>query len=318
MFDRKAKEAKPSRSNAGPTPFHRRSSYLPHDAKQRFKWLIYDNDGSFNGWFDWLPLWMRVGYWSPFVVMALVVVYTSIIWFKPRPLDFPATAIANWNEEERHYFGMPRETAIDLCIFIWGVVVMIHAKLSLGSIGAFPISFTGWSWLLITSRAGLEFMAWMAAAHKYNQQLASKLAIIGSAIRLVTISNACVVCTIWNFILLPIIYFKSIPAGEKRRNFLKFNFGFFMTNIHLLNFPLAFMNILNGSRVRLFTMSDLWIAYLVVVLYSLVYFFIMDRVGLHFYPIFNPRTAWSLVSIVFVLGLYYFLFLQWNDYLSMD
>lgn len=49
---------------------------------------------------------------------------------------------------------------------------------------------------------------------------------------------------------------------------------------------------------------------------SLLYFFFMDRVGLHFYPIFNPRTAYSLVSIVFVLGLYYFVFIKMNEYVS--
>ncbi|KAL7527353.1 hypothetical protein ACHAXR_001911 [Thalassiosira sp. AJA248-18] len=241
-------KTKPSRSNAGPTPFHRRSSYLPHDDKQRSKWLIYDNDGSFNGWFDWLPIWMRVGYWSPLVILSLVVVYTAIFWFKPQPLEFQSTAIYKLdNEEEDQYLGMPRATAIDLAIFTWGIVVIVHAKISLGSIGAFPMSFTGWSWMLLTSRAGLDFMAW-AAATRNNIQLASTLATIGSSIRLATITNACVVCTIWNFILLPIICFKSIPAGEKRRNFLKFNFGFFMTNIHICNFPLAFVNILNGSR----------------------------------------------------------------------
>ena len=62
---------------------------------------------------------------------------------------------------------------------------------------------------------------------------------------------------------------------------------------------------------------DLWVAYLVVLLYSILYFFLLDRLGLHFYPIFNPRTAFSVVSIFGVLGLYYFLFLKWNEYMSL-
>lgn len=214
---------KPSRSNAGPTPYHRRSSYFPQNTKQRFKWLIYDNDGSFNGWFDWLPLWMRVGYWSPFVMLSLAFFYTAIFLFKPQPLEFPPTVLRNMDNEgnnDDHYYqfmGMPKETIIDLSIFIWGIVVVIHARLTLGSIGAFPISFTGWSWILLTSRAGLEFMAWVLATHNKNSTLAVKFATIGSSIRLVTITNACVVCTLWNCIFLPLIYFKSIPAGEKRR-----------------------------------------------------------------------------------------------------
>lgn len=152
--------------------------------------------------------------------------------------------------------------------------------------------------------------------NKYTR-LASTFATMGSSIRLVTISNACVVFTIWNFILLPLIYYKSTPEGDKRRAFLRFNFGFFMTNIHLLNFPLACLNIIYGekSRLRLFNESDLWLAYAVVLFYSMIYYFVMDRLGLHFYPIFNPRTSLSLFSIVGVLGLYYFMFLKWNEYI---
>mmetsp|Transcript_33933 Transcript_33933/g.57617 ORF Transcript_33933/g.57617 Transcript_33933/m.57617 type:complete len:341 (+) Transcript_33933:152-1174(+) len=316
--DNEKSKTKPSRSNAGPTPFHRAASYLALDMKQPSRWLIYDNEGSFNGWFDWLPLWMRVGYWSPFVILSIACFYSAIYWFKPQPLEFASTAIDKLEEEEANYFmGMPRTTAIDLALFLWGLVVVVHAKISLGSIGAFPISFTGWSWILITFRAGFDFMAWAAVATYNNHSWASTLAMIGSSLRCVTITNACVVCTIWNFILLPMITFKSIPAGEKRRKFLKFNFGFFMTNIHILNLPLAFVNILNGNRVRLFTMSDLWVAYFVVVLYSIQYYFLMDRLGMHFYPIFNPRTAFSVVSIFCVLGLYYFLFLKWNEYMSI-
>ena len=35
-------------SKAGPTPFHRRKSYLPVDSKSKSRWLVYDNDGSFK------------------------------------------------------------------------------------------------------------------------------------------------------------------------------------------------------------------------------------------------------------------------------
>lgn len=203
---------------------------------------------------------MRVGYFSPFVVLALVLVYSSIILFKPRPLEFSAFVLNKLDGEEgtcTSVMGMqlPRATGIDLFVFSYGIIVMIHAKVSFGTFGAFPISFTGWSWILLTSRAGLEFMAWALVTYSNHTQLAAKLATIGSSIRFAAIANAFVVCTVWNLILFPIVYFKSIPAGEKRRNFLKFNCSFFMTSIHVLNLPLAYVNVLNGSRVRLFTMS---------------------------------------------------------------
>ncbi len=319
MFDRiSSQNPKSSRpvGRAGATPYHRRESFIPQARLwEEFKWLIYDNNGSYNGWFDWLPISMRVGYFSPFVVVSLMFFYSAIYWYRPQPLHFEATVYNETvsGEEVDYVLGIiPKTAAADLSIFLWGIVVVVHAKITLGSISAFPISFTGWSWMLLTFRAGIEFAAWAATSHELLA-LGKLLAQIGSSIRLVAITNACVVCTIWNFILLPIIYFFSIPPGEKRRNFIKFNFGFFMTNIHILNFPMAIINTVYGSQIRLFTFSDLWVAYLVIMLYSLVYYFVMDRLGMHFYPIFCPRSAFCVVSIVGVLGLYYFLFLKWNE-----
>jgi hypothetical protein len=238
--------SKQGRSNAGPTPFHRKGSYLPRDVKgqARFVWLIYDNDGSFNGWFDWLPLHLRVGYWSPFVVVSLVFCYAAIFLFKPKPLEFPPLVLYALNQEDAYFMGMPKATFIDLLVTVWGVVVVVVAKIRLGSIGAFPISFTGWSWLLLTSRAGLEFMSWAAYSNKH-MQLASSFASMGSSIRLVTLINACVVCTIWNLILFPLIYLKSVPAGEQRKNFVKFNFGFFSEYRNILLISNQFFAIIN-------------------------------------------------------------------------
>jgi hypothetical protein len=232
MFDRASDNSKTkSRSAAGPTPFHRQESYFPLGRKHKFRWLIYDNNGSFNGWFDWLPLWMRVGPWSKIFILAVVGLYSALICYKPIPLEFEPLAITRYDEENEalYLLGMPKTTVVDLAIFLWALVVIIHAKITMHSIAAFFISFTGWSWMLITLRAGLEFGAWIV--FDTNRNIANKLAVLGSSLRLVTITNATVVCTIWNIVLFPIIYFVSMPPGEKRRNFLKFNFGFFMTNM---------------------------------------------------------------------------------------
>lgn len=320
MFDRLSSQNPKASfaSRAGATPYHRRESFIPEAKRwKQFKWLIYDNNGSYNGWFDWLPIWMRIGYFHPFVIVSLMFFYSAIYWYRPQPLHFDATVYdetISGNEVDSCWGIIPKTAAADLTIFLWGIIVVAHAKLTLGSIGAFPISFTGWSWLLLSLRAGIEFAAWAATTHKFLA-LGKFLATIGSSIRLVAVTNACVVCTVWNFILLPIIYFFSIPASqrEKRRSFIKFNFSFFMTNIHILNFPMAIINTVYGSQIRLFTLSDLWVAYLVIMLYSIVYYFIMDRLGMHFYPIFCPRSAFCVGSIIAVLGLYYYLFLKWNE-----
>ena len=279
-------------SHAGPTPFHRRVSYIPRDAREwrpQFKWHWYDNQGSYNQWFDWLPLWMRVGYWSPVAVLFIVGFYASMYRYKPSPLEFAVTTtdgVGFW---------------ADCAIFAWGIIVVLKARYDMGAISGFWISYTGWSWGILTFRAGLEAAAKMVGPSR--PELAAKLAVWGSSLRFPAAVAAFITFTIWNFLLFPIIYFFSMPPGEKRQNFLKFNFGFFMTNIHGLNLPMAIVNNLWGSSVRLFTISDLYVAYLVVALYSVLYLFVMDRIGLHFYPIFCPRTAACALSFGLVLYL---------------
>jgi hypothetical protein len=295
-------EKQPSSSGAGPTPFHPRSSYIQHDDVERrplFKWHIYDNKGSYNGWFDWLPEWMRVGYWSPIAVASIICFYSAVCLYMPHPLEFPVTRTTDlfW--------------CADVAIFAWGVFVVVHARISLGSINAFYISYTGWSWFILTARAGLTAAAPLVESS--FPSLAASAATLGSSLRFPTVVAATITFTIWNFVLLPIIYFKATPPGEPRERFLRFNFSFFMTNVHVLNLPLALVNTIFGDGARIFRFSDLWVGYLVVMLYSMVYLLVLDRLGLHFYPFFCPRSAACGLSMGLVVLLYYCLYLCGNE-----
>jgi hypothetical protein len=164
--------------------------------------------------------------------------------------------------------------------------------------------------MILTARAGLE--AASTSLLPTSPELAAKLARWGSSLRFPAVVAAFITFLVWNAVLLPLIYFVATPPGEKRRNFLKFNCGFFMMNVHVLNLPLAMANIIYGGSVRLFTVSDLWVGYLVVALYSALYLFVMDRLGLHFYPIFCPRKAWCAVSFGAVTYLYWDLMQRGN------
>jgi len=120
--------------NAGSTPFHHAASYLTLDTKQhRFDWLLYDNDGSFNGWFDCLTPWMRVGYWSPFVILSLLAVYIAIfLCKKPQPLEFSAIVLHKLDKLLPAFWEDLAQPFIDLCIYLWGIVVMVYTKKSFG------------------------------------------------------------------------------------------------------------------------------------------------------------------------------------------
>ena len=289
---------------------------------KNLKWHIYDNNGSYNGWFDWLPLWMRVGYWSPFTVMFLLSFYYSMYAYMPQPLQFDTTKTllmmatvggGSGNRDDDEITKAQFWFVMDCVVFLWGISLLIYLKRSKESYGGFYVSFTGWSWMILTTRAGCDALASILGSSLLPNLANTILATCGSALRLPTIIAAFITTMLWNFIFFPLIYFVAIKDKKRRRGFLKFNFSFFMNNIHLLNLPLASTNIIYGYGARLFTMSDLWMGYVIVALYSMMYLFVLDRMGIHFYPIFCPRTALCCVSFGIVLSLYYVLMQQANE-----
>ena len=288
-----------------------------------FRWNLYDNNGSYKGWFDWLPLWMRVGYWSPITVIFLFCFYSSMIIFKPKSLQFdiPSSGFDTFS-----FVG-------DCIVSTWGLSLLLYTIVSKDTYAGFYISFTGWSWMVLTLRATLNILShcflYVAASSSPSIFFTSclsnasyTLAICSSALQLPTIVQAFITTTLWNVIFFPLIYFIAIPKHKmkERAGFLKFNFSFFMNNIHICNLPLACINTIydyGSNNVRLFTNSDLYVGYVIVALYSMVYLFVLDRIGLHFYPIFCPRTSLCCVSFTIILGLYYVLMTKANEIIAL-
>jgi len=67
---------------------------------RRWQWHFFDNNGSFDGWFDWVPLRLRVGYFSPIAVCLLIGLELSILctgqewgWLYLLPLSFTHEAM---------------------------------------------------------------------------------------------------------------------------------------------------------------------------------------------------------------------------------
>ena len=141
----------------------------------------------------------------------------------------------------------------------------------------------------------------------FAQPLGLALGIAGSALHFPAFVGAVVTFSIWNLILFPLLYFfaKKRTSFMTRKQFLRFNFSFFMTNIHFFNLPLACVNVVFGCGARPLEDADLWLGFVVAALYSIVYLFGLDRLGLP--PIFNPRTAFSGISYP-SLPLYYQIF----------
>jgi len=123
---------------------------------------------------------------------------------------------------------------------------------------------------------------------------------------------ASVTFVLWNFLLAPIMYFFFMKTVEKKATFITWNLQFHMAEIHVLNYPISVALTIVSSSSRLLTSVDLWAAFAVMLYYSLLYLLILDRLGVHLYPVFSPRSKFCVVGWSAVFLIYYFTYTFWN------
>ena len=287
-------------------------------------WLLFDNNGSWSGWFDFLPRELRVGPWHPTAFLFLVLLYASLVALRP-PLDYPITSAA-----------APAYGAwwwADVGVVSWSAVVVSVSWRRYGGGWPYAISYTGWSWVLLTARALLTALGTLLDPSESRVALA--LARAGSALRFPAFAGAVVTFAIWNFVLVPMLLM-LLPVREQseadaarrthkkgsqwhsRGPFLRFNFSFFMSNVHIANLPLASLNVVYGAGARVLGTPDLWIALVVVGGYSLLYLGLLDRIGMHFYPMFSPRSRACLVAYVALFAIYFGIYEACRRWLATD
>ena len=129
---------------------------------------------------------------------------------------------------------------------------------------------------------------------------------VAEALRLPSLLNAVVVFVIWNLIMAPGIYL-TMDTKEKKEQFVGWLFQFNLLNQHGLNLPLAVMSAV-FTAPRPFTDADLYFAMATLVIYFAFYLLVLDRLGVHLYPIFSPRTSYCFLIWGGVAWGYYGLF----------
>ena len=129
---------------------------------------------------------------------------------------------------------------------------------------------------------------------------------VAEALRLPSLLNAVVVFVIWNLIMAPGIYL-TMDTKEKKEQFVGWLFQFNLLNQHGLNLPLAVMSAV-FTAPRPFTDADLYFAMATLVIYFAFYLLVLDRLGVHLYPIFSPRTSYCFLIWGGVAWAYYGLF----------
>jgi len=256
-------------------------------------WVLVPN-GSFMGYFDWVPHKFRIGPWSMPARIYMVALCVTIWRTKPQHFEFEPT------------FPRPYSFSwyYNLITFAWMTIVL---NLTLcGRAGLFVLStYTIQSWTVLTIRHGLTALAPFLSNDKHI------LLQINELLRFQGIVTATVTFVIWNFVIAPVILYKFMDCPKKRRDFVSWMFSFRLVQVHGFNIVFAILNTI-ATGPRHFTFIDLWCAFIMALLYSLFYLLILDRLGIHLYPIFSPRSYVSLVTWTIVFACYYGSFLLWN------
>eukprot|EP00977_Amphora_coffeiformis_P017368 scaffold5610_cov157-Amphora_coffeaeformis.AAC.2 len=264
-------------------------------------WVLME-EGSFLGYFDWVPRELRVGPWSVAAICYLFAIpyaaALAFMHFGQNPwasihhsqviLQYPAVGSPEWT--------------YNLVIVLW--IVYVNYLVIIG-----PLSYRAWatytvqSWTLLWMRHGLCVLApWAPWAARWAEYT-----------RFPMICSATVTFVVWNVILMPVIYQVGMKTPEKKKGFLKFCFSFRLLQLHGFNIVYCIINVLWASPARQLETLDLLAALASVLVYMMWYLCCMDRLGIHFYPIFSPRIGWLVViSWTSAFLLYMGIFFGWQ------
>jgi hypothetical protein len=171
------------------------------------------------------------------------------------------------------------------------------------------VTYTIQSWTMLWFRHALVVLA----------PFSDVAAILSEVVRVPCAISTTMTFAIWNFVVFPYIYFVAY-AGEprKQRNFFKFATNFRLTQIHVFN--IIFCVVSNtwaapkSSDARVVSYIDFYLAAISAFSYLIMYLGVLDRLGIHLYPVFSPRAPTKVVFGTWTLLLlsYYSSFRLWK------
>lgn len=180
----------------------------------------------------------------------------------------------------------------------------------LGAATAFTATTIATTNVTTTAATTITTTAIAATATGSSTLSISIISILARACKFPALACSTVTVVVWWTVLTPMIH-RLIGDKQRREDFWNFNTSFLLTNIHLLNLPIAVVEFyLSKSK---FVFFDLWIGFVVVFLYMIFYLFALDAKGIHLYIIFTPRTHWCFVSYSLVLLIFYICYVGWNS-----
>lgn len=245
---------------------------------------------------DRIPECYKTGPWSP-VVHYIVLACVGFLL-----LSFPSAE--RTIEAIQHDHASAWTQHFRLAAGLYGLLV---SSAIVYYVGPWPqSSYTLTSWNLMTLRM---LTAWLADAGYPSWQYVLDM------VRYPALIGCTVTFFVWWGALVPVIL-SCLHDPKQRAWFWRFNLSPSMVSIHILNFPMVAVEFILTNRLLVY--FDQWMGLCVAVLYALFYLNVLDPLGMHFYIIFTPRSAYSIISYAVVLYSYRFFFHTWNAVLGYE
>ncbi len=260
-------------------------------------WVLGDEGKSiFDGFFNFVPIHYRYGPWhiGSNLVLGLMVylVVLAATWMVINTPSRDGGWMSLFHIEDEHYLPFTTSWYTTLAVFLWMTYICwnVMYNSSMGKVAW--VSFTLWSWTTVTIRHGLLVIApWLPFVR-----------IPAEIMRLPGLLSASITTTVWNFILFPAIALFYIKDSTQRQDFITYVTNFRLTQLHVFNIFFAVTNGAFLSPIRPLHLGDLAAAVSMLILYMLFYFCVLDRLGIHLYPIFSPRTPIVIPSMLLVVA----------------
>jgi hypothetical protein len=206
-------------------------------------------------------------------------------------------------------FSTPWYISLSTFLVMVGIFAYICIFFSPGVVMTYTIQ----SWIMNFTRHGVN----IAAPFLVDGHILLR---INGILRLPALITASVTYTVWNFCLVPFL-FLQFDKKQKKKDFLLWNFSFRLVQLHGCNIIYAITNtaiIGSDTSVPPFDFNDLWYALAIGTGYAIFYILILDRLGLHLYPLFSPRWRFSGIAWFMLILCYVSLYWVWNHIIEQN
>jgi len=274
-------------------------------------WVLM-KDGSFKGVFNFLPLDMRVGAWRLIsFLVAFCGLYSAAMGFTVArstslaSVDVDGVTNTSWKEQlmaDGAYEAFTLSWYFNIMGFVWTVYIALHIIcFSPAGFGAW-VTYTVHSWTGMMCRFGLAIVA----------PFSPTAALVAETLRFYVLFSASATFFVWNFVIMPFTIFLMPKGNEMRQRFIGYMFNFRLVQLHVCNIFYAIINGVITEPQRQIGPVDFWIGVFHFMTYFALYYLVLDRLGVHLYPIFTPRKAKVVIMWALLLGLYLGLYGFWG------